>query len=202
MPVIKPINANAVKNDGGTMINAGNNDGSVITKTLDVAEVAKSNEVYGSQVVANAAVGDGTSDPAGVQKAKASGTLAYNPPHGENFLLRIAGDNAAKINGSVSVVLARGGVANEYLWDGICENAKVTRYGDMADREFDILARPSTAVVPGRVKGSNAGAALDIGPDDAAGPIVPRLAVPGSLVFMAGGKAPLSTTYKSKEASE
>ena len=71
MPVIKPINANAVKNDGGTMINAGNNDGSVITKTLDVAEVAKSNEVYGSQVVANAAVGDGTSDPAGVQKAKA-----------------------------------------------------------------------------------------------------------------------------------
>ena len=58
-------------------------------------------------------------DIAVVTKAVSSGTFAYQPATGENFLLRMAGDNAEKINGVSSDVLAVGGVANEYNWDGV-----------------------------------------------------------------------------------
>jgi len=190
----KVIGGNPYRNDGGAMIKAGNNDGSVVTKTLNVNDLAKSNEVYGSQLVENAGVSDGTSDPAGVGKAVSGGTFAFTPAHGADFLLHMAGDNASNINGSASTVLAVGGHATD-RYDGINELITTRDHGVM---DYDVLAKPSTAVVPGRTI-TGGGVERSFGQDDEA--IVSR-AVPGELAYMFGGKAPQQDSYKAKDTAE
>ena len=190
----KVIGGNPYRNDGATVVNAGNNDGSVVTKTLNVNDLAKSNEEYGSQVVENAGVSDGTSDPTGVVKALSSGTFAFTPAHGEDFLLAMAGPNASKINGSASTVLAVGGHTTD-RYDGINE---LTTTRDLGTMTYQVLARPSTAVVPGRTI-TGGGVERSFGQDDEA--IVSR-AVPGELVYMDGGKTPVQDSYKAKNAAE
>lgn len=194
-------------NNGGTIVNAGNvSADSPVTKVLAVNELNTGSE-YGSVVVVNTAVGNGTSDPAGVIKAKTSGTFAYTPGKGENFLLRAAGDtNAGKVNGSSSTVLTvPGGVSNV----SIHKIVTTRQLGTYATATFDVLAKPSTAVVPGRTKGTGAGTLVEYvevsdgttaATDDAASP---TRSVPGELTYHFGAlNRPTTDEYKARDSYE
>jgi hypothetical protein len=194
-------------NNGGTIVNAGNVPaGSPTTNVLSMTEVHGSAPQYGTKVVVNTATGAEFTDPQGVIKAKSSGTFAYTPPAGTNFLLRNAGDtNAGKVNGSSSSVLTvPGGVSSKSI------NKIVTtrQLGTYATTEFNVLAPHSSGVVPGRTKGTGAGTEVDyVQADDGSTAAVddaatPTRSVPGELTYMFGGKKPKSDSYKAKNSYE
>ena len=194
-------------NNGGTVVNAGNvSADSPVTKVLAVNELNTGSE-YGSTVVVNTAVGNGTSDPHGVIKAKTSGTFAYTPGKGENFLLRAAGDtNAGKVNGSVSTVLTvPGGVSSK----SIHKLVTTRQLGTYATASYNVLARPSTSVVPGRTKGNGAGTVVNyVQADDGTTPASddaasPTRSVPGELTYHFGALSrPTSGDYKARDSYE
>lgn len=195
-------------NNGGTIVGAGNvAAGSPITKVIDVNDLNTGSE-YGSKVVANSATGDGFSDPHGVRVARAggSGVLAYFPsPEDRNFLLRAAGDSAGKINNVASTVLRiPGGVSTG---DNIHELASTRRLGSYSSASYNVLAMPSSGVVPGRTKGTGAGSlstyvevdGLTPASDEAA---TPTRSVPGELTYMFGSIVPKQDNYKAKNSYE
>jgi hypothetical protein len=194
-------------NNGGTVVNAGNvsADGPV-TKVLDLNDL-NTGSAYGSQVVVNTATGASFTDPHGVVKAKSAGTFAYTPEPGTNFLMRAAGDtNAGKVNGTTSTVLTvPGGVTNK----SIHKLVTTRQLGTYATAEFNVLALPSSGVVPGRTKGSGAGTVVNYvqaddgstsATDDAA---TPTRSVPGELTYHFGALArPTTGDYRAKNSYE
>ena len=198
-------------NNGGTVVNGGNiasDNPMTVSKTL--VEVADGGTDYGSKVVAQAG---GSGDYAGVQAADSGGTggLAFfpNAQEGErNFLLRGAGtaDGNNKVNNDASTVLAIP-ASNS---DGVAPQTLIvsTRQLGEDDASFNILARPSTAMVPGRTKGTDAGAASTfVNPADGTpavkSEVVPSRAVPGELTYHFGGLAgPTTDEYKAKDSYE
>ena len=197
-------------NNGGTVLAAGTLGDSPMTQVLNVNELY-TNYAYGSKVVSN----DGTADDyAGVTTAASglSGGLAYfpNAQEGErNFLLKTAGDSAAKINNDATTLLSIPGA--EYAGvarDTIHKVVSTKRIGSYASTSFDLLARPSTAMVPGRTKGSGAGSTSNFvqmdgstaATDDAASP---SRAVPGELTYHFGGLGkPTTDEYKARDSYE
>jgi hypothetical protein len=205
-------------NDGGTAVAAG--EGSdVITVVKNLNDMATGSE-YGSKVKADTDGGAATADPHGITTAKTGGGgLAYFPDHragDRNFIVRGAGDEAGKINNVASALLRQTGAE----FDGV---GRDTIHHTIADRKlgshdpgaaataaFDILAVPSTQVVPGRTKGTGFGAALAFNAttgdgtvaatDDAA---TPTRAVPGELTYHFGGLAkPTNDLYKARDGSD
>jgi len=194
-------------NNGGTIVNAGNiASDSPVTKVIGVNELNTGSE-YGSKVVVNTATGAEYTDPQGVIKAVSGGTFAYTPAQGENFLLRAAGDtNAGKINGSSSSVLTiPGGVTNT----SIHKLVTTRQIGTYATTSFDVLATPSSGVVPGRTKGTGAGTEVEYvqaddgstaASDDAASP---TRSVPGELTYHFGAlSSPTTDEYKARDSYE
>ena len=193
------------KNNGGTIVHAGNVPaGSPTTKVVGLNEVNGAKNQYGTKVVADTNGGAANADPTGVTKAKSSGTFAYTPAMGTNFLIRAAGDNASNVNNSASTVLS---VPGNKTPKSINKVVSTVRYGSYATAAFNILAVPNGDVVPGRTKGTGAGAASNFvqmdgstaASDDAA---TPTRSVPGELTYMFGGKEPLNADYKAKNSYE
>lgn len=193
------------KNNGGTVVNAGNVPaGSPTTKVVGLNEVNGVKSYYGTTVVTDTNGGASNADPNGVRKAKSSGTFAYTPAQGTNFLIRAAGDNASKVNNSASTVLS---VPGNKTPKSINKVVSTARYGSYATAVFNVLAVPNGDVVPGRTKGASAGATsnfvqmdgVSAASDDAA---TPTRSVPGELTYMFGGKTPLDANYKAKDSYE
>ena len=205
--------AASVKNNAGTIVKGGTPAGdSPIQNVKSEADLADDRgESFGSKVVANDGTGGSTTDRAGVTKAVSGGTLAYQASATE-WVVR---------GGNVSTTL--GGVANTQLIGGardysgqINDDAtEVARtkisdrlVGSKADEAFDIYARPSTNIVPGRTKGSNAGVPSVFvnpadGTDAVASEIAPSNAVPGELTYHFGALAVATTDdYKAKDVAE
>ena len=205
--------AASVKNNAGTIVKGGTPAGdSPIQNVKSEADLADDRgESFGSKVVANDGTGGSTTDRAGVTKAVSGGTLAYQASATE-WVVR---------GGNVSTTL--GGVANTQLIGGardysgqINDDAtEVARtkisdrlVGSKADEAFDIYARPSTNIVPGRTKGSNAGLPTVFvnpadGTDAVASEIAPSNAVPGELTYHFGALAVATTDeYKAKDVAE
>ena len=212
MATTKAKSANAVKNNGGTVVNGGTIEvGTPITKNVQLNELTQSND-YGSKVVQNNAVSDGYSDPAGVTKAKSSGTFAYfpNARTGErNFLLKTAGEASSKINNvNTNLLNIPGSQYAGVSRDSIHKTVNTRRIGEYASAKFDLLAPPSSGIVPGRTRGQNAGVTSNFvqkdgtttAIDDAASP---TRAVPGELTYHFGGLAkPVTNSYKAKDSRE
>ena len=206
MSIARPQGSGAEKRNGGTMVAAGNVSASgPIANVLDLTEVNGSKKSYGSKVVADTNGGASNADPHGVTKAVSSGTFAYTPAKGTNFLLRAAGDtNAGKVNNTSSTVLAVGGNKTPVSIHKLTSTRKLGAY---ADAKFNVLAVPNGNVVPGRTKGTGAGSLSSYvqkdgsttAADDAA---TPTRSVPGELTYMFGAKMPYSTSYKAKNSYE
>ena len=201
--------AASVKNNAGTVVKGGTPaSDSPIQNVLGLNTLADDKgESFGSKVVAQADTGD----KAGVAKAVSGGTLAYQAGATE-WVVR---------GGNVSTTL--GGVANTQLIGGgrdysgqINDDATTVAktkisdrlVGSKADEAFNIYARPSTAIVPGRTKGSNAGnLSTMVNPADGsaavASEIAPSDAVPGELTYHFGALAVATTDeYKAKDVAE
>jgi hypothetical protein len=206
----------AEKVRGGTVVNAGTPaSDSPITETMNPNELATGGSDYGSKVLPNAATGDSFTDPAGVQKVKSGGTggLAYFPDHkaGErNFIVKAAGDSAAKINNDATTLLTVPGAEYDGVGrDQIHAIFDTRQHGTYATASFNVLATPGSGVVPGRTIGTNAGSesnfvstsgnfTYDV--DDAA---TPTRAVPGELTYHFGGLGrPTTDEYKARDSNE
>lgn len=209
------VTSSSTVNDGGVVVNGGNIvAGNPMTVNKSLVDMADGGTDYGSKVVAQAG---GAGDYAGVQAANSGGTggLAFfpNAQEGErNFLIRAVGDADGnnKINNDASTLLTS--PASEVQLRAVnTVHALVDtrRLGAYADASFDVLAKPSTDMVPGRTKGTGAGAdsnfvKVDDGStaatDDAASP---TRAVPGELTYHFGGLAKPSTDeYKARDSYE
>jgi hypothetical protein len=203
----KVNNANAKKNNGGIVVQAGNTSGTLVSD-LAVKSINGSKNQYGTKVVTDTAVAPfDYTDPHGVIKAKSAGTFAYTPAAGTNYIVRAAGDNASKINNSSSALLnVPGGVTNR----SINRLTKTTQVGTYATHKFDMLAVPSSGNFPGLTRGTGAGTPVlyvqaDDGTttsnvDDASRP---SRSVPGELTYHFGGiNKPTSTGYKARDSYE
>jgi hypothetical protein len=187
-------------NNGGTVVKAGAiTSDSPVTKVLGVNDLADDvGASHGSRVVAQG--GGASAGFVGVKKAQSGGSLAYNASATE-WIVR---------GGNVTTTL--GGVANDVLvsaasnrngvtiTDFIGENLKVSRNGLYSDREFNVLAKPSAAMVPGRAKGTGAGTTVTLSSDNAA---VPTRGVPGELTYHFGaGTGAVTDEYKARDTFE
>lgn len=212
------VTGSSTVNNGGTVVNGGNlASDSPMTKNRTLNDLADGLTDYGSKIVAQ----DGTTgDYAGVTTAKSSGTggLAFfpNAQEGErNFLLRGAGIEGGnnEINNDSSTILTVPG--SEFASVGTREVNKVhklvstSRLGAYSDAKFDVLAKPSSAMVPGRTKGTGAGTDSNFvqvndgstaATDDAASA---TRAVPGELTYHFGSlAAPTTDEYKARDSYE
>jgi hypothetical protein len=200
MSTVKIKNNQAVINNGGTVINGGNAS-APITNSVSLNEVSTQGD-YGSQVKSRIPTDTEFTDTPGVIKAKESGTLAYNPEVGSNYIMRGAGDNASKINNSSTTLLnSTGGVSGKTVHKLV----STRKLGSYQTAQFNPLATPSSGVAPNRTKGSGAGnlsnyvstTSNNIAKDTAASSS--RL-VPGMLVYNIG--IPVSDVYAPKNIFE
>lgn len=206
MSIARPKGSGSEKRNGGTLVAAGNVSASgPVSNVLDLVEVNGSKQSYGSKVVTDTNGGASNADPHGVTKVVSSGTFAYTPAKGTNFLLRAAGDtNAGKVNNTSSTVLSVGGNKTP---KSIHKTVSTRRLGAYADASFNVLAVPNGNVVPGRTKGTGNGALSNFvqkdgttsAVDDAA---TPTRSVPGELTYMFGSKNPKNDTYKARNSYE
>ena len=206
-------------NDGGTVVGVGNIDTNIgpIKNDLAVATLAdKFDDVTGSIVVANVGTGAATTDRVGVSGAIAGtatdGTKIAFTPNATQWVMQ--GGNVTTSLGGVSNTVLIGG-ARDYsgdLNDAATEVARTKindrKIGSDSDRAMDILAVPSTQIVPGRTKGSGAGNsnAFQNTTDTTVAvttEIAPSRAVPGELTYHFGGLGKPSTDeYKAKDSNE
>jgi len=180
--------AASVVNDGGTVVKGGNVAGdSPMTNNLGLNTLADDfGTSFGSKVVAQADTGD----KAGVAKAVSGGTLAYNASATE-WVVR---------GGNVSTTI--GGVANDVLVSPARDTGDLNDFLTEANRlivsselvgasGYNILATPSSDMVPGRTKLSTAGDSFNFvnpvdGTDAVATEIAPSQSVPGELTYFFG----------------
>jgi hypothetical protein len=207
------VTATSTVNDGGVVVNGGaiaSNGPMTVNKSL--TDMADGGTDYGSKVVAQ----DGTSgDYAGVSVAASgsAGGLAFYPnaQEGErNFLIVGAGTAGGnnEINNTASSILTS--PASEVGLRNVSPmhlTVSTRQHGANSDAEYNLLARPSTAMVPNRTKGTGAGsAATYVNPVDGSSAvdseIRPSRAVPGELTYMAGSTTPVTDEYKAKDSRE
>lgn len=194
--------------DGGTVVKGGSvASDSPMTNNLGLSTLADASGLpIGSKIVAQADTGD----KAGVAKAVSGGTLAYQAGATE-WVIR-GGNVTTTLGGVSNTIIAGPGRDSGELNDFATEAGRIKisdrLVGSKADEAFDIYARPSTAIVPGRTKGSNAGnASTMVNPADGsaavASEIAPSQAVPGELTYFFGElNAATTDEYKAKNLRE
>jgi len=200
--------AASVKNDGGTVVKGGGvASDSPMTNSLGLNTLADDfGTSFGSKVVAQADTGD----KAGVAKAVSGGTLAYSAGATE-WVIR--GGNVSTTLGGVSNDVLAGaardtGDLNDFATEAARTKISDRLVGSKADEAFNMFARPSSDIVPGRTKGSNAGdPSTMVNPADGtaavATEIAPSQAVPGELTYFFGELAAATTDeYKAKNVAE
>lgn len=214
-----PVTNSSTVNNGGTVVNGGTLDANnPMTVNKSVADLADGRDSeYGSKVVAQDGTAVEDEDYAGVQAAKSGGGgLAFQPKHLQgqrNFLIRGAGtaDGTNKINNVASDILVSPASEVQLRQVNDIHVLETTRQlGTYATAKFDVLARPSTAMVPGRTKGTGAGSLTQFvdpavlggatpSDDEAANP---TREVPGELVYRTSAKLPVEDDYKARDSHE
>ena len=200
--------------DGGTVIQGGAIvAGDPITNDLGINTIADNvgERTVGSKVVANVGTGASTTDRVGVSGAIAGGaadgvSIAFNAGP-TNWVMK--GNNVTtSLGGNANTALKAGaGVIESEAKEVARTKISDRLIGSKADEEFDITARPSTEIVPGRTKGSNAGnSSALVNPADGtaavAAEIAPSRSVPGELVYRTGAANPVQDDYKKRNENE
>lgn len=205
MATQKAVSANALKNNGGTIIQAGATDSGVLSD-LSIRKNAGTFQEYGTKVVADTPTAPfGFNDPHAVIRARSTNPFAYTPPPGSGYLLIAAGDNASTIGGSGSTVLSIPGGAVGQI---INKSLKTTQFGTYATRAFNVLAAPSSGNFPGLTRGTDAGSGVTYQSTSGVFPAVddaasPTRAVPGELTYRFGAALPTrNVAYKAKDSAE
>ena len=219
MPTVRPSGAGdeavgaGAKNDGGTVIHGGSNAAGVMTKNISLADIADDfGESFGSKVVANDGTGSATTDRAGVQTARGTGsggtgTIGYNAT-ATKWVVQ-GGNVTTTLNNAANTKLIGGAADSEGMdatRSNVTSNNKRKKIGDTV---IDILKNPTTTI-NGFVT-SRTGAGDDVNMvrpsgagDEAASDNEANTtrAVPGELTYMFGGKNPKQDQYKGKDTPE
>lgn len=200
-----------VKNDGGTVAQAGNADttNGPITKVMTLIAMADDvGAATGSRVIENDGTGANTTDRDGIRKAVSGGTLAFTPDKNaagsERFIIQGV---STKIGGVANTVLqSTDSDYNGAIRDNIHKLLTTRRRGVST---YNTLAVPNGTITPGLTVGANAGDeqafvgtadGTTAGTDDAASP---TRSVPGELSYHAGTLGrPTSGDYKAKNSYE
>jgi hypothetical protein len=195
----------AIKNNGGSIINAGATDSGILSDLSLIKNLGSGLQTYGSSVFSDAPTAPlSFNDPRGAIRARGTNPFAYTPPAGSGYLLLAAGDNASTIGGSGTTMLGPGG-ATEAV---INKNLKTTQLGSYATRAFNVLATPSSGNFPGLTRGTGAGTAVTYRATSGNFPAVddassPTRAVPGELTFRFGAALPTrNVAYKARDTAE
>tara|TARA_R110002051_G_scaffold282412_1_gene344176 strand:- start:84 stop:755 length:672 start_codon:yes stop_codon:yes gene_type:complete len=194
--------------DNGTIVKAGNVVTGGPAADLSLGSLADDfGTSFGSKIVAQADTGD----KAGVSKAVSAGTLAFSASSTQ-WIMR-GGNVTATIGGVANTTLAGGGRDYNNKINTFSEEVARTKISDRligskADEAFDMYARPSADIVPGRTRGTNHGVASTManpadGTAAVASEIAPSQAVPGELTYHFGALGKATTDeYKAKNELE
>ena len=177
---------------------------------INIAADNVGDRATGSKVIANVGTGAATTDRAGVQSSQSGlspqGTeLAFNASATQWVIRGVSETLGGAAN---TTIHSKGHHGKGGIYDNTHGTIADRLIGSKADEAFDTMARPSTQIVPGRTKGSNAGnASTMVNPADGTAAvsteIFPTRAVPGELTYHFGGLGKPSTdSYKSKEVFE
>jgi len=208
--------------DGGTIIKAGNKaSDSPITNDLSVNTLADNlgERRIGSKVVANAGTGAATTDRVGVSGAIAANVadgavLGFNASatqwvmQGGNVTTTLAGSANTRLASPAREIVNSVGASNDVATKVARTKISDVTQGSGVSEEFNIFARPSTQIVPGRTIGGGAGETLTFtNPADGSAAvkaeIAPSKALPGELTYHFGALGdPTTDEYKSKEDRE
>ena len=205
------IGTSGVK-DGGTVVQAGNKaSDSPVTNDMGINALADSlgDRATGSKIIANVA-GGVTTDRAGLQSSQSGlspqgAEIAFNA-NATQWVIRGVSDT---LGGAANTAIRQfGATVGDGRYDNIQGTVADRLIGSKADEAFDMYARPSTNINPGRTKGSNAGdASVMVNPADGtaavATEIFPTRTLPGELTYHFGalGK-PTTDGYKAKNSNE
>lgn len=208
------------KNDGGTLIGAGNVDTGIgpIKNDLAITTIAdKFDDITGSKVVSNDGTGAATTDRAGVDKAVSGGTLAFTPTttgtRSEEFVIMGV---STKIGGVANAQLTSSRAHNDGLIKGgVSKQIIASQSGTFSNdgNTYDVMAAPSTDITPNFAHHNAAdyhtvnATATFVNPADGsaavASEIFPSRAVPGELTYHFGAAGgPTTDEYKAKDAFE
>lgn len=215
MPVIAPSGngthpstATNKRNNGGTLINAGNVEtGGVITKVLGVNTIADDfGTSFGSKVVTKIGTGANTTDRFGISGIIPTVGVAYRASATEWVMKGVTTTLAGTVN---SVLLNKGSDYNGAPEDSVHQLTRTRAYGSGVTTEFDMLAKPDGTINPNFTKGGNAGGLVQFVRASGAGNITatddaatPTRAVPGELTYRFGGALPRNDVYKAKDSFE
>lgn len=199
--------------DGGTIVQAGDKEStSPITNDLAINVIADNlgDRTVGSKVLGNVGTGASTTDRVGISGAIAANvadnaTLVFNAT-ATDWVIRGVSDTLG--GNSNTAIRQFGATVGDGRYDNVHGTIADRLIGSKSDEAFDVMARPSTEIVPGRTKGSNAGNATTmVNPADGtaavANEIFPTLTLPGELTYHFGalGK-PTTDEYKAKNSNE
>ena len=199
--------------NGGAVVMAGNTGVSPITKDMDINTLADNlgDRAVGSKVLGNVGTGGATTDRVGISGVVDSTvntdgkSIAFNAS-ATQWVIRGVSDTLG--GNSNTAIRQFGGTVGDGTYDNIQGTIADRLIGSKADEAFDVMARPSTQIVPGRTKGSNAGNATTmVNPADGtaavATEIFPTRALPGELTYHFGGLGkPTTDEYKAKDEYE
>lgn len=213
------IHAAVENRNAGTVIHAGTPAAdSPIQNVLSIATLADDfGASFGSRVIAKDGNLGSTTDSVGISGARAGaivdGTtvLGYNA-NATEWVVR-GGNVTSTLGGSANTVLVSAG--RDWSGDLNDDLTKVNRMqtsgvrlGSYSSTSFDVLAAPSTQLVPGRTKGTGAGSWQSwVNPADGtvavASEIAPSRSVPGELTYHFGsGALPTNDNYKASNIAE
>jgi len=208
MAVTTSKNGQPVKNNGATVIGAGNVESTrVVTNVLDIVEISdlRSGPI-GSKIVSNDGTGANTTDRVGLSGVRAGVAPGYNSSATEWIIRGVTTTIAGQSN---TVLLSRGSDWNGQPKDNIFKLVSTRNYGSGNSTTYNMLARPNGTINPNFVKGSGAGVLSNYvrpsgngtitASDDAA--TLTRSA-PGELTYRTGAKLPVNDDYKAKDAFE
>lgn len=162
MPTVRPSGAgdeavgDAEIIDGGAILNAGNTGSDSPSSAIPLAQSADDQGNDGSKVVAKDGTGASTTDRAGIAKAFAKGTFAYNATP-DDVVVR-GGGQTTDVAGHPFFnrgFATPGANYNGRKRDGIHASSGMQFLGNGAT--LDIYARPSTEITPAADDGDLAG---------------------------------------------
>jgi hypothetical protein len=213
-----PSTAANRKNDGGTIVGAGNISTATgvsappITNDLSINTLADNvgAGIIGSKMVQNVGTGAATTDRAGVMRARttATGGFAFTPS-GNSDVTR---SETFIIHGFTTAIGATANTAvqgGKRVGDGIAALAYPITHSNLGTSgTYDMYARPSTDITPNFTKGAGAGTTTTYQNTTdttvaVTGEIFPTRAVPGELTYHFGGLGkPTTDEYKAKDDFE
>jgi len=185
-----------VKNNTGSILNAGDSENST---DLNISDSTSVNKQRSGAVFAKDGTGSSTSDRAGIQTSVPGSELAHNsnPDEWVMFSNNVNANLQSRDyagNANDDTTLANRGQTDSKL------------YGSGSLAEFNILARPDAEISTGRTKPANAGQSAKFVAPKTGGDVVssgyrPSRNNPGKINWNLGG-IPQSVNYASKERGE